>query len=316
MIKNQIQEKVVWHMNAWVAICLFIFAAAFYFVLSTLVPDLMTFFPIVSFVLMLFCCSGLVINKPNEARVYTLFGRYAGSLKKEGFYFVNPFFRNISLAMSLEKERRPLVSPLFRNISLGGTISLKTMTLQNGKQKINDELGNPIEVGIVVIWRIVDTAKSVFGVENYAEFLSTQADSCLRRIISMYPYDSSLGGARGKTLRGSNDEISEKLKQEIQQKVNLAGIEILEAKITHLAYAPEIALAMLQRQQAAAVIDARKLIVEGAVSMVEMALKEITKNNMVKLDDTQKAQMISNLLVVLCSNKDVQPVVSNGTTVD
>ncbi len=132
----------------------------------------------------------------------------------------------------------------------------------------------------------------------------------------MYPYDSSLGGAKGKTLRGSNDEISEKLKQEIQQKVNLAGIEILEAKITHLAYAPEIALAMLQRQQAAAVIDARKLIVEGAVSMVEMALKEITKNNMVKLDDTQKAQMISNLLVVLCSNKDVQPVVSNGTTVD
>ena len=132
----------------------------------------------------------------------------------------------------------------------------------------------------------------------------------------MYPYDSSLGGAKGKTLRGSNDEISEKLKQEIQQKVNLAGIEILEAKITHLAYAPEIALAMLQRQQAAAVIDARKLIVEGAVSMVEMVLKEITKNNMVKLDDTQKAQMISNLLVVLCSNKDVQPVVSNGTTVD
>ena len=173
-------------------------------------------------------------------------------------------------------------------------------------------LGNPVEIGIVVIWRVVNTAKAVFNVDNYKSFLSIQCDSSLRNIARLYPYDVAVDGEE-KTLRGSSQEVAERLKTEIQSKAEIAGIEILEARITHLAYAPEIASAMLQRQQASAIIDARKMIVEGAVGMVEMALEKLSENNIVVLDDERKAAMVSNLLVVLCGNKDVQPIVNSGS---
>ena len=197
----------------------------------------------------------------------------------------------------------------------GKKISLKAMTLNNEKQKINDKLGNPIIIGIVVIWRVTNTAKAVFNVDNYKEFLSIQCDSALRNVVRLYPYDISEDGdgVEEKSLRGSSQEIADILKEEIQKKVEIAGLEISEARITHLAYAPEIAAAMLQRQQASAIIDARKLIVEGAVGMVEMALNKLGENDIVTLDEERKAAMVSNLLVVLCGNKDAQPIVNSGS---
>ena len=197
----------------------------------------------------------------------------------------------------------------------GNKISLKAMTLNNEKQKINDKLGNPIIIGIVVIWRVTNTAKAVFNVDNYKEFLSIQCDSALRNVVRLYPYDISEDGdgVEEKSLRGSSQEIADILKEEIQKKVEIAGLEISEARITHLAYAPEIAAAMLQRQQASAIIDARKLIVEGAVGMVEMALNKLGENDIVTLDEERKAAMVSNLLVVLCGNKDAQPIVNSGS---
>jgi len=193
-------------------------------------------------------------------------------------------------------------------------ISLKTLTLNNEKQKINDKLGNPIEIGIVVIWRVVNTARAVFNVDNYGEFLSIQCDSALRNTVRLYPYDVSDDGNAGeKSLRGSSLEIAERLREEIQEKVEVAGLEIMEAKITTLAYAPEIAAAMLQRQQASAVIDAKQLIVEAAVGMVESALTQLSEREVVHLDEERKAAMVSNLLVVLCGSREAQPVVNSGS---
>ena len=186
------------------------------------------------------------------------------------------------------------------------------MTLDNEKQKINDLLGNPIIIGIAVTWRVENTAKAVFGVDNYREYLSIQCDSALRDTVRLYPYDISEDGEE-KSLRGSSQEIAENLKGEIQRRVACAGLEIQEARITHLAYAPEIAAAMLQRQQATAVIDARKMIVDGAVGMVEMALEKLSQKQIVELDEERKAQMVSNLMVVLCGNKDAQPIVNSGS---
>ncbi|MEG0157120.1 MAG: SPFH domain-containing protein, partial [Anaerovoracaceae bacterium] len=186
------------------------------------------------------------------------------------------------------------------------------ITLSNEKQKINDEMGNPIEIGIVVVWRVVNTAKALFNVDDYHEYLSMQCDSALRNIVRLYPYDSTENVGE-RSLRGSSQEVAENLKLAIQEKVGIAGIEIIEARITHLAYAQEIAAAMLQRQQAAAIIDARKMIVEGAVGMVEMALERLNDKDIVNLDEERKAAMVSNLLVVLCGNKDAQPIVNSGS---
>ena len=266
---------------------------------------------------------GLVILKPNEAIVLTLFGKYYGSIKGEGFYFVNPFtsavkpevFTSSGSTGSITSEKKAAaISVEGVTITTPGSskISLKAMTLNNDQQKINDQLGNPVVIGIVVVWKIVNTAKAVFNVDNYKEFLSIQCDSALRNIVRLYPYDSA-GTDGEKSLQGSSLEISEKLKSEIQSKVDIAGLEIVEAKITHLAYSQEIAAAMLQRQQASAIIDAKRLIVEGAVGMVEMALVRLSDNNIVHLDEERKAAMVSNLLVVLCGNKDAQPVVNSGS---
>ncbi len=228
---------------------------------------------------------GLKTVNPNEALVLTLFGKYHGTIKTEGFFWVNPFCSAFN----------PASGAL---VGLGKKISLKAMTLNNEKQKVNDEEGNPIEIGVVVIWKVVDTARAVFDVDNYVSYISTQCDAAIRQVARQYPYDVSENGDE-KSLRGSSVEI--------------AGIEIAEARIAHLAYAPEIAAAMLQRQQASAIIAARQKIVDGAVSMVEMALKKLSENDVVQLDDERKAAMVSNLLVVLCGNKDAQPVVNSGS---
>lgn len=266
-------------------------------------------------------CAGLKVIKPNEALVLTLFGRYYGTLKEEGFFFVNPFATGFNPAAEApvpgdKAEAKSVAEQLFgASVSESGRskkISLKTSTLNNRKQKINDQLGNPIEIGIVVIWRVVNTARAVFNVDNFTEFLSIQCDSALRNIVRLYPYDVADGGDE-KSLRGSSQEVADTLKTEIQAKVEIAGLEIQEARITHLAYAPEIAAAMLQRQQAAAIIDARKMIVDGAVGMVEMALEKLSENEIVQLDEERKAAMVSNLLVVLCGNKDAQPIVNSGS---
>lgn len=264
--------------------------------------------------------AGLKILKPNEAYVLTLFGKYHGTLKGEGFFFVNPFV----MAFHPSAEPAPSAAATAEQIATTGKIpahsmkrtskimSLKTMTLHNDKQKINDELGNPIIIGIVVIWRVVNTAKAAFNVDDYTQFLSIQCDSALRNIVRLYPYDSS-NEDQEKSLRGSSQEVAEKLKVEIQKSVEIAGLEVMDARITHLAYAPEIAAAMLQRQQASAIIAARQMIVEGAVGMVEMALDKLSQREIVDLDEERKAAMVSNLLVVLCGNKDAQPIVNSGT---
>lgn len=266
--------------------------------------------------------AGLKLINPNEALVLTLFGKYYGTIKKDGYYWVNPFAVgfNPTVSSSFTDSIITLTSGTTSSSSMnaksstaqGKKISLKTMTLNIGKQKVNDALGNPIEIGVVVIWKITNTVKAVFDVDNYLEFLSIQSDSAIRNVSRLYPYDVP-DGEDEMSLRGSSQEVADKLKTEIQSRVDIAGIEIVEARITHLAYATEIAAVMLQRQQASAIIDARKMIVDGAVGMVEMALARLSENDTVKLDEERKAAMVSNLLVVLCGNKDAQPIVNSGS---
>lgn len=261
------------------------------------------------------CLCGLKVLNPKEAVVLVLFGNYYGTIKKEGFYWVNPFCSEINptytSSFNVAKSSANDIS-LSTSGSRGKNISLKAMTLNNEQQKVNDQLGNPIIIGVVVIWKVVDATKAVFNVDNYKTFLSIQCDSTLRNVARLYPYDVSEDGGE-KSLRGSSQEVADKLQEELQSRVDVAGIEVSEVRITHLAYAPEIAAAMLQRQQAEAIIAARKKIVEGAVGMVEMALTNLSENQVVTLDEERKAAMVSNLLVVLCGNKDAQPVVNSGS---
>ena len=278
---------------------------------------------------------GLKVLKPQEALVLTLFGKYIGTLKENGFYYVNPFCVGVNPAAKTKLSQSGDVSEPssgLRAIASGAQsmnlaadygskkLSLKIMTLNNSRQKINDCLGNPVEIGIAVTWRIVDTAKAVFNVDNYKEFLSLQCDSALRQVVRVYPYDvapnvdtTGDGHADEGSLRGSSDVVAARIRDEIQARVKEAGIEVVEARITYLAYAPEIAAVMLQRQQASAIIDARKMIVDGAVGMVEMALERLNENDVVQLDEERKAAMVSNLLVVLCGNHDAQPIVNSGS---
>lgn len=259
-----------------------------------------------------FC--GLKVLNPNEAYVFALFGKYYGTIKTAGFFWVNPFCEAINPSV---RPGGPVVTStgIANPAAMSGKakkVSLKTMTLNNEKQKVNDELGNPVEIGAVVIWKVMNPTKAVINVENYKNYLSIQCDAIIRNTARMYPYDTSEQGDE-KSLRGSSQEIAQIMCRELQEKVENAGIQILEVRITHLAYAPEIASAMLQRQQAAAIIDARQKIVEGAVGMVEMALDKLNENDIVELDEERKAAMVSNLLVVLCGNKDAQPIVNSGS---
>ena len=281
----------------------------------------------------LFC--GLKVLKPQEALVLTLFGDYIGTLKGQGFYWVNPFCTAVNPAAGTKLSQSGDVNSgeagMAALLKAGNSsaqtteltskkISLKMMTLNNSRQKINDCLGNPVEIGIAVIWRVTDTAKAVFNVDNYKEYLSLQCDSALRNVVRIYPYDvapnvdtTGDGVADEGSLRGSSEVVAKRIQDEIQKNVTAAGIEIIEARITYLAYAPEIAAVMLQRQQTSAIIDARKMIVDGAVGMVEMALDRLSENKVVELDDERKAAMVSNLLVVLCGNRDAQPIVNSGS---
>ena len=268
---------------------------------------------------------GLKVVGPNEALVLTLFGNYYGTILKQGFYYVNPFVsfnnpiyyreREQAKAVSMERAKGGHVESV--RITAKKTVSLKNMTLNNGIQKVNDVLGNPVIIGAVVIWRVKNPTKAVFNVEDYTEFLSIQTDSTIRNIARMYPYDlievEEEQGESEKTLRGSAQEIAESMKEELSKRVEFAGLEVEEVRITHLSYAEEIAAAMLQRQQATAIIAARQKIVDGAVSMVKMAIDKLGDEEIVVLDEERKAAMVSNLLVVLCSGKDTQPVINNGS---
>ena len=303
MIEERIkfEEKELTPINGWIGlliglIFILIFLIGIYF---TIVNDIVfpTILGIISLIIGIFILCGLKVT-----------------ISKEGFYFVNPFcsainptYESQSIKISKSKEENEETSIT----SITKKVSLKALTLNNGIQKVNDEMGNPIMIGVVVIWKVINPTKAVFNVDNYKTYLSIQCDTALRNVARLYPYDVN-DASEEKTLRGSSQEVADKLKEELQTRVNVAGIEVCEVRITHLAYAPEIAAAMLQRQQAEAIIAARKKIVEGAVGMVEMALNSLNENDIVKLDDEKKAAMVSNLLVVLCGNKDAQPVVNSG----
>ena len=270
--------------------------------------------------------AGLKIVKPNEARVFTLFGKYYGTVKKSGFYYVNPFVTSfsptynaaLSAAQAKTKEMQAEGKTATVSVGVGKGISLKTQTLNNQKQKVNDVLGNPIIIGAVVIWHVENPTLAAFAVENYQEFLNIQTDSTIRNIARLYPYDvfdddDDDDGVKEKTLRSSAIEIADMMRDELQKRVASAGLAIEEVRITHLAYAEEIAAAMLQRQQAVAIIAARQKIVDGAVGMVKMAIDRLNEDEVVNLDEERKAAMVSNLLVVLCGNKDAQPIVNSGS---
>ncbi len=308
---NYIQEKTAREKSGWamlaVVILLFVLGivclvCALVFTETDGIPEAIQ--PVFVVVTLLLFLTGIIfimgfkLLQPNEAYVFTLFGKYYGTLKRDGFYWVNPFCVS--------------VNPARFSMGSGKKLSLKAMTLNNDKQKVNDEEGNPIEISVVVIWRICNTASAVFNVENYSAYISTQCDAAIRQVARQYPYDVSSNGDE-KSLRGSAQEIADVLRKELQTRVAMAGIDILEARISHLAYSPEIAAAMLQRQQASAIIAARQKIVEGAVSMVQMALNRLSEEKIVELDDERKAHMVSNLLVVLCGNRDAQPVVNSGS---
>jgi regulator of protease activity HflC (stomatin/prohibitin superfamily) len=236
--------------------------------------------------LLSFLLAGFFIVNPNEARVATLFGKYSGSVKTDGFHWANP----------LLKKRH---------------ISLRIRNFESTKIKVNDHEGNPVEIAAIVVWRVVETAEAVFEVENYEHYVKVQSEAAVRNLASQYPYDAYVEGQ--KSLRANTAEVADHMKDEVQARLAKAGLEVLETRISHLAYAPEIAAAMLQRQQAGAIIAARQRIVEGAVGMVEMALEMLSHREIVALDNERKASMVSNLLVVLCGDRNTQPVINTGT---
>jgi regulator of protease activity HflC (stomatin/prohibitin superfamily) len=240
---------------------------------------------VIIFVLIL---PGLVIVNPNESKVLTLFGKYTGTVKQDGFFWVNPF-------------------------TVKRKVSLRAFNLNGQQLKVNDSVGNPIEIAAVIVWQIKDTAKAVFAVENYLQYVNIQSEAAVRHLANSFPYDHIEDESASITLRGGAEQVSVLLEKELNDRLDRAGIEVLEARISHLAYAPEIAHAMLQRQQASAIIAARRLIVEGAVGMVEMALTKMEEKNIIELDEERKAAMVSNLLVVLCGDKSVSPIVNTGT---
>ncbi len=338
-LKNSAQEKIIKAKSGWAVLILSILLyAADIFALGICGMKMENGYGEVSglyvalFVLtMIYVCLGwiwwlgLKVIGPNEALVLTLFGKYIGTLKDEGFFYVNPFCAAVNPAAKTKLNQSGDVSAdsaqaAAQAQTISKKISLKVMTLNNNRQKINDCLGNPIEIGIAVMWRVSDTAKAVFNVDNFKEYLSLQCDAALREIVRIYPYDvapnvdtTGDGIADEGSLRGSSEIVASRIREKIEEKVGFAGLEIIEARITYLAYAPEIAAIMLQRQQASAIIDARKMIVDGAVGMVQMALDKINSDNICELDDERKAQMVSNLLVVLCGNQNAQPVINSGS---
>ncbi|CAN5197816.1 SPFH domain-containing protein [soil metagenome] len=279
-------EKIINPPSGYTAFILFLSllaAGIYFFATQSVVTG--TLITIVNFSLVL---PGLVIVNPNESKVLTLFGSYVGSVKKDGFFWVNPF--------TVKKK-----------------ISLRAFNLNGQQLKVNDSIGNPIEIAAVIVWQIKDTAAAVFAVENYLQYVNIQSEAAVRHLANLFPYDNLEDENATITLRGGSEQVSLLLEKELNERLSRAGIEVLEARISHLAYAQEIAHSMLQVQQASAIIAARRLIVEGAVGMVEMALNKLSEKNIVEFDDERKAAMVSNLLVVLCGDRSVSPVVNTGT---
>src|SRR4051812_23954932 len=279
-------EKNITPPSGYLAFVLFLLLLAgaivsfvFYYIAAGVITTVINF---------IFVLPGLVIVNPNESKVLTLFGKYVGTVKQDGFFWVNPF--------TAKKK-----------------VSLKAFNLNGQQLKVNDSVGNPIEIAAVIVWQIKDTANAIFAVENYLQYVNIQSEAAVRHLANSFPYDNIEDENASITLRGGAEQVSLLLEKELNERLDRAGIEVLEARISHLAYAPEIARTMLQRQQASAIISARRLIVEGAVGMVEMALSKLSEKNIVDLDEERKAAMVSNLLVVLCGDRSVNPVVNTGT---
>ncbi len=251
---------------------------------------------------------GLVAIQPNSARVLLLFGDYKGTLKESGFYWVNPFFSKKRISLRIRNFETGSIHTAEKKDAAGTVVAQKSRTAGR-PSKVNDRDGNPIDISAIVVWKVVDTAEALFEVDDYEDFVRVQSESALRVLATRHPYDSE---DHEVSLRGSTTEVSEQLEHDIQERLHSAGVKVIEARISHLAYSQEIAAAMLQRQQASAVVAARSKIVEGAVGMVKMALDQLSGEKIVELDDKSKAQMVSNLLVVLCSDRHVQPVVNTG----
>ena len=281
------EEKIIVPANGY--LMLFVFLILFFGTIVTAIitqsPEYLLLLPIAIFI-----APGFIMVQPNGSRVLLLFGKYVGTVKKNGFYWVNPFYT---------KKK----------------ISLRASNFDSERLKVNDKLGNPIMISTILVWRVHNTYKAAFDVDNYENFVRVQTDAAVRKLASMYPYDNFAdeGVDEDITLRSSVNEVSTALEKEIDERLSIAGIEVLEARIGYLAYAQEIANAMLKRQQATAIVAARHKIVEGAVSMVEMAIDELNKKEVVDLDEERKAAMVSNLMVVLCGDKDASPVLNTGT---
>ena len=281
------KEKIIKLSNGYFmfAVLLLFLAGAIFSLVNSIISLFFTFLFLLIIVL-----PGFFLVNPNTSKVILLFGKYIGTVKENGFYWANPLYKKRS-------------------------ISLRASNFDSERVKVNDKLGNPIMISTIAVWKVKDTYKAAFEVDNYENFVRVQSDAAVRKLASLYPYDNfeDDGQAEEITLRASVNEVSEALEKELSERLDMAGIEVLEARIGYLAYAQEIASAMLKRQQATAIIAARHKIVEGAVSMVEMALDKLSKNNVIELDEERKAAMVSNLMVVLCSDKDAAPIVNTGT---
>ena len=281
------EEKIIIPANGY--LMLFLFLILFFGSIAALIALKSPWFSL-TLLIAVAMVFGFVMVQPNNSRVLLLFGKYIGSVKKNGFYWVNPFFT---------KKK----------------ISLRASNFDSERLKVNDKLGNPVMISTILVWRVTDTYKAAFDVDNFENFVRVQTDAAVRKLASMYPYDNFAdeGHEEDITLRSSLNEVSEALEKEVEERLSIAGIEVLEARIGYLAYAQEIANAMLKRQQATAIVAARHKIVEGAVSMVEMALDELGKKEIVDLDEERKAAMVSNLMVILCGDKDASPILNTGT---
>lgn len=328
---KQSEERIIKPLNGFVglivniivlllSVLLFVFDVILFegLAINGLTFGLLLALSIIVFVASCMCFGGLRVINPNEALVLSLFGKYYGTVYDSGFYFVNPFATAIYPKKAEEDATKDAVQVNAKQISLKMTprkISTKIQTFANGSQKVNDSLGNPIEVSAIIVWRVINATKAVINIDDYKTYLSNQTDSTIRNIARLYPYDiiNDNDDEEEMTLRGSASKIANEMQEELSQRVANAGIEIIDVRLNQIAYAPEIAAAMLQRQQAVAIIAARQKIVEGAVSMVEMALDRLKDDNVVDLDEERKAQMVSNLLVVLCGNKEASPIVNAGS---
>jgi len=281
------EEKIIVPANGYIMLIVFLvlLGSLLYFAIGRQNPEFLLFLPI-----LIILAFGFIMVQPNNSRVLLLFGKYVGTVKKNGFYWVNPFYT---------KKK----------------ISLRASNFDSERLKVNDKLGNPVMISTILVWRVQDTYKAAFDVDNFENFVRVQTDAAVRKLASMYPYDNFAdeGHKEDITLRSSVNEVSEALEKEIDERLSIAGIEVLEARIGYLAYAQEIANAMLKRQQATAIVAARHKIVEGAVSMVEMAIEALEKKDIVDLDSERKAAMVSNLMVILCGDKDASPVLNTGT---